>query len=1100
MKHHLLATFAKRWFFCWLLVGVAFCVSLSGYAQEVSTGSVSGIVRNDQGDPLGGVSVVATNKETGLSAGTQTDTAGVFHFAKLPAKGHYTFAFSSVGFQGQQLSDYTIKVDAAISIIVKMHQQSGALNEVVVVGYGTQKRANLTGAVAQVSGDVLDRRSLPNLTQGLEGTIPNLNLVPADGKPITGASYNIRGGTSIGQGGNALVLIDGIQGDPSLLNPNDVASVTVLKDAASSAIYGARAAFGVVLITTKAASKDKATITYSSNYSLKTPTTVPKVVSNGYQYAVMFDSAWTSWYDYSQTPQNINKTQPFSAAYIAEYAKRDADPSLKKVDIGSNGNYVYYGNTDWYHELYKNHNGAIDQNLSITGSSGKASYYVTGRYFGQDGLFRYNSDNYHVYNLTAKGNIEVYPWLQIYNTTQFTSQSYHNPLNVGEGGGIWRNMADEGHPSSMLFNPDGTLTFSAAYTVGDEFYGKNGININQQVIRNTSGFNAKFFNNHFRLKGDLTFQNTDTAAKQIRVPVPYSITPGVTAYVGTGTNDLQMFDGKTQYLATNLYAEYENTFHEDHYFKVLVGYNYEQSIYNGAKTLRNGLVYANATDLNLALGQNITTSGGYDKWAILGGFGRLNYSFKDRYLVEVDARYDGSSKFPSNERYAFFPSVSAGWRLAKEAFWHLDPKAISDLKIRGSYGSLGNGNIASYAFQEAFSISQSGRVIGGVKPQETGQPNVLPSGLTWETATMKDLGLDMSALNNRLQFTADIYSRITTNMFTVGKTLPAVFGTSVPKGNYADMKTNGWEASISWRDQFRVGGKPFHWNVAFWMSDYTSTITAYNNATKALTDHYVGEKIGEIWGYTDDGYWTAGDVANAYKTQTIFKASNSNQWYPGDIRFKDLPGADGKTDGVVNNGTNTVDNPGDMRIIGNSRPRYSYGFTLGADWNNFFFGAFFQGVGKQDWWPGTEADVFWGQYNRPYNYAMQYMVGKIWSPTNPNAYFPRYKGYAAQTGGGELTAIQTKYLQNVAYIRLKNIQLGYNLPAGLIQRIHMTGARVYVSGENLWTYTPMFKLTHDIDPESIGKSDNILTGSSNNGNGNNYPILKSLTIGLSITL
>jgi TonB-linked SusC/RagA family outer membrane protein len=1077
----------------WLLLGV---VGISAQAQD-RTGSVTGIVRNDQGDPVSGISVIATNASTGLSSGTQTDTAGLFNFTKLPVNGRYNFSFSGVGFQQQTLSGYSLKADASTSIIVKMKNQAGALSEVVVVGYGTQKRANLTGAVAQVSGDVLDRRSIPNMSQGLQGLIPNLNLISTDGKPISSATYNIRGATSIGQGGSALVLIDGIQGDPSLLNPNDVASVTVLKDAASAAIYGARAAFGVVLITTKTPTKGRATITYSSNYSIKSPTTVPKIESNGYKYMQMFDSAWTGWNDYSQIPAGVNKTQPFTQAYLTEYAKRNADPSLPKVDVGPDGKYVYYGNTNWYDLLYKKHNAAIDQNLSISGSSGKASYYVTGRYYGQDGIFRYNSDDYHMYNLTAKGNIEVLPWLQVYNFTQYTTRDYHNPVNVGEGGGIWRNMADEGHPSSMLHNPDGTLTFTAAYTVGDMFYGKNGINLKSQVLRNTTGFVAKFMNNKLRIKGDLTFQNTDSSLKQIRVQVPYSVTPGVIAYVGTTTNDLLMGSGKTQYLATNIYAEYENTFKEDHYFKALVGYNYEQSVFNNFNTQRNGLVYSNATDLSLALGQNITTNGGYEKWAILGGFGRLNYVYKDRYLVEVNGRYDGSSKFPSNQRYGFFPSVSAGWRIAKEAFWHVDPNAISDIKIRGSYGSLGNGNISSYAFQELFTIKQSGRVINGVRPQTTTQPNVIPEGLTWEKATTRDLGLDVSALNNKLTFTGDIYARITTNMFTVGKTLPAVFGTTVPKGNYADMRTTGWEASINWRDQFNVAGKPLHYSVGFWMSDNQSTITRYNNGNGILTDYYAGQKLNEIWGYTNDGFWTDADnpAVNGPKFQPIFKASNTGKWLPGDLKFKDL-----NKDNVVNNGANTKNDHGDLRVIGNSTPRYSYGISLNADYSNFFISAFFQGVGKQDWWPGSEADVFWGQLNRPYNYLLKYMEGKIWSPQNPNTYFPRYRGYVAQNGQGEMYTAQTRYLQNVAYIRLKNIQVGYNLPSALVQRLKLSGARFYISGENLWTYSPMFKLTRDIDPESIGKSDIILTGATNNGNGNNYPILKSVTLGLNITL
>ncbi|MGN6214950.1 SusC/RagA family TonB-linked outer membrane protein [Parafilimonas sp.] len=1062
-------------------------------AQQTSA-AVAGVVQNENGSPVSGAAVTVKNASTGFSTGIITDSLGHYEFKSLPAGGPYTFSFSYVGYTTKTVSNYQLNAGQSVTIDAQLTDQSSSqLNDVVVVGYGTQKKENLTGAVAQTSGEVLKNRSLSNITQGLQGVVPNLNLIPPDGKPYSSAAYNIRGNTSIGQGGNALVLIDGVQGDPSLLNPNDIASVSVLKDASSAAIYGARAAYGVVLITTKTPSKERVSVTYSSNYSLKSPTTVPDIVSNGYQYALMFDSSWSAWNDYSQTPQNINKTQPYSQGYIEEYAKRNADPSLPKVEVGPDGNYVYYGNTDWYDLLYKDNTFAMDQNVSVSGSSGKTSFYITGRYYNQDGVFNYNPDDYDMYNFTAKGSIQLTPWLQVTNTTMYNRRKYHNPLNVGEGGGIWRNLADEGHPSSMLFNPDGTLTFSAAYTVGDFVYGKNGIDLLDEFFKNTTGFVAKVAGNHLRIKGDFTFQKNNTDQTRKRVPVPYSNAPGVINYVGTTTNDITKTIGNTDYNAANLYAEYENTFN-DHYLKGLIGYNYEQSVYNSTVTQRNGLIFPDANNLNLALGQSINTGAAYEKWAILGGFFRVNYSYKDRYLVEVNGRYDGSSKFPSNQRYAFFPSISAGWRVSKESFWHVSPKFISDLKIRGSYGSLGNGNINSYAFQEQLMINQSSRVLNGVLPQYTSAPTVLPDGLTWETSTTADLGLDLSMLSNRLNFTADIYERKTTDMFTTSQTLPAVFGADEPKGNYADMKTRGWEANISWQDNINIGSKPFHYNIGFWMSDYSATILSYNNDQGNLTDHYAGEKLGEIWGYTNDGYWTAADVDKAAAAQSFIKASSTGQFLPGDIKFKDLNG-----DGVINNGTNTLSDPGDLSIIGNSTPRYSYGFTAGAEYSNFFFSIFFQGVGKQDWWPGSEADLFWGQYNRPYNYIFQSQVNKIWSESNPNAYFPRYRGYVAQGTGRELNVKQTKYLQNARYIRLKNVQIGYSLPKSLLSKIHLTDARVYLSGENLWSSSPLYKITRDIDVESIGKSDIILTGNSNNGNGNNYPILKSFTAGISVT-
>lgn len=1060
------------------------------HAQEIK---IQGkVVASDGSGSLPGVSVVIK----GTSQGTTTDVDGVFQIS-VPSP-ESVLIFSFVGYEPQE-----VVIGNRSSVDITLKPDTKALNEVVVVGYGTQKKANLTGAVDQVSSKVLENRALPNLSQGLQGVIPNLNLTMGDGKPTQSPAFNIRGTTSIGQGGSALVLIDGVEGDPSRINPNDVASVSVLKDAASAAIYGARGAFGVVLITTKTPQKDRTTVNYSFNQAIKSPIAVPDFVTDGYTFAKMFNESWSAWNDYAQTPQNVNKTVKFSPAYLAEFERRSKDPSLPKTDVDPvTGEYVYYGNMDWYNELYKKNTSAREHNLSVSGGSDKADFMVTGRYFGQDGLFKYNSDDYKIMSLRVKGSVQLYKWLNVANNADFSSMKYHNPVNVGEGGSIWRNISDEGHTMAPMFNPDGTLTYSAAYTVGDFWYGKNGIDMDKRVFRNTTSFASQFFNDILRIKGNFTYQNTDNNEYRRRVPVPYSRKPGVIEYVGTNFNDLQNLLRNTQYTATNIYAEFEPKVGADHYFKVLAGFNQEQSKYRGLQVVRNGLIYEDASDINLALGQSITTGGGYEKWAIAGGFYRLNYSYKERYLVEFNGRYDGSSKFPSSQRYAFFPSVSAGWRISNESFWKASPKLISELKLRGSYGSLGNGNIASYAFQEQFGIIQSGRILNGVRPQQSGQPNVLPNGLTWETSSTADFGLDLSMLSNRLTLNADAYQRKTTGMFTQGMTLPAVFGTDVPKGNYADLTTRGWEAAVTWKDQFTVGAKPLNYSVRLTVADYTAKIDKFNNTERRLNNYYTGQKVGEIWGFVTDRYFTsADDITNSPK-QILYKASTTGKLLPGDIKFQDLNG-----DGVIDNGDNTVDKPGDRKIIGNSLPRYTYGVTLAADWNNFFISAFFQGVGKQDWFPGSEAGNFWGQYNRPYNKIPTWQLGNIWSEENPNAYLPRYRGYTAQNGSGELAQAQTKYLQNVAYIRMKNIQIGYNLPQSLISKLKMSSARVYVSGDNLFAWSPLYKITKDIDVENIGRSDAVLNPSDdpsnpnkgNSGNGNNYPMLKGFTMGLSVT-
>lgn len=1057
-----------------------FLASTAVYAQRAT---ITGTVSDEQGAPLTG----ATVQVKGTNMGTITDIDGKFSL-EVPGP-NSILVFSFVGYVQRELQVLNQTV-----VNITLRADVTGLEEVVVVGYSTQKRLNLTAAVDQVTSEALDNRSVPNLTQGLQGVLPNLNITLLDGRPNQAPNFNIRGTTSIGQGGSALILIDGVEGDPSMLNPNDIASVSVLKDAASASIYGARGAFGVVMITTKNPDKGKTSVTYTTNISTKKPVALPDFVTDGYTWVSMFVAAFLN--GDGSFPQNINKTQKVSQAYLDAFrAKVESGQPYDEVEINPvNGEYIYYGSTDWYDLLYKKNTLATENNLAITGSGERTSYLISGRYMNQNGLFRYNTDDYSMKNVRAKGSIQVFPWMEITNNADYSEMLYHVPMNVGEGSGIWRNIADEGHPSSVMFNPDGTLSMSSVYTVGDYWYNKNGIDTKRRVFKNTTGIVTSFFDDKFRIKGDFTFQNTDNDQFRKRVQVPYSNKPGAIAYVGTKTNDLTYDQRSTQYLATNLYTEYENTFRDAHYLKFMIGYNYEQSTYNRLYVLRNGIIYDDANDINLTLGQSITTEGGYEKWLIMGGFSRLNYAFRDRYLVEINARYDGSSKFPEDQRFALFPSISAGWRISKEPFFNVNPKILNDLKVRASYGSLGNGNIGSYIYLEPFSISQSSMILNGVRPQYTSRPSVLPDGLTWETSTTLDFGLDFAMLSDRLRFVGDYYIRNTTDMFTIGLTLPAVFGATSPKGNYADLQTKGWEMSLSFKDMIKTGSKPVNYGIRFTLADSKAIIQKYNNPDKLLTDYYEGQVIGEIWGYTTEGFFIdETDIATHAKQNPEMRASPTNLWYPGDIKLKDL-----NNDGFINRGTNRVSNPGDRRIIGNDRPRYTYGINLDADWNNIFFSTFFQGVGKQDWYPSTEAEFFWGQYNRPYNNIPTFHLGNMWTPDNTDAYFPRTMSRAASNATTRTLGVaQTKYLQNIAYIRMKNIQLGYSLPTSIISKIRASGLKVYVSGENLWSWSPLYKLVRHLDPENTEGSDRILSGGTS-GDGYNYPMLKSLTFGLSV--
>ncbi|HYH55117.1 MAG TPA: TonB-dependent receptor, partial [Anseongella sp.] len=441
------------------------------------------------------------------------------------------------------------------------------------------------------------------------------------------------------------------------------------------------------------------------------------------------------------------------------------------------------------------------------------------------------------------------------------------------------------------------------------------------------------------------------------------------------------------------YADYVKSFSDAHNFNFLAGFNYEQSQYKNLTTQRNGIVFADADDINLALGQSIVTTGGNQQWAIAGGFFRVNYNFRERYLLEVNGRYDGSSKFPTNEQWAFFPSASVGWRISEEPFWNVNPRAFSNVKLRASFGSLGNGNINPYSFTENFEIEQSGRIINGIRPQRTGQPGVIPAGLTWETSTTGNIGLEFSSLNDKLTFVGDLYRRWTSDMFTTGPVLPAVYGTDVPRGNYADLETTGWEISINWRDQFTMAEKPFNYDVRLTVADSRAIVTKYNNEFLSLDDdHYAGQRIGEIWGYQVEGLFRSEEEIANSPSQSNIPNTSTRKNYVGDLKFKNLDGDD-----VIYQGLNRVGDSGDKSIIGNSEPRYTYGFNLNGDWNGFFLSAFFQGVMKQDYYPSREAR-FWGQYNRPYNQYPSWHENNMFREElgNFDAYLPRLVGYVAQ--------------------------------------------------------------------------------------------------------
>ncbi len=1080
------------------LVSLLILTGPAAWAQKTVT--VKGtVVESGSGEPVIGASVMVM----GTTRGTVTGLDG--EFSIIAPRGS-TLVASSIGFK-----EYSFVASNDIqNIRIVLDVSTEFLDEVVVVGYGSVKKENLTGAVDQVSAQVFAGRPVANATQMLQGVVPNLNIELVDGKPGRSADYNIRGTTSVGAGGSALILIDGVEGDPSTLNPNDIESVSVLKDAASAAVFGSRAPYGVVLITTNTPTGEgKPKINYTGGFSIMTPTAVPDVVTDGFVYASLFSEGYYNVAGKYQT--TINKSQPFSRAWLEEFRQRQLAGIKRTTEIGPDGKYVYYGNTDWYDWLYKDFTTAQTHNVSVSGGNKDISYYVSGRFYKYDGLFNLSTDKYHTINLRAKMSANLRPWLKISENISLNSEFYHIPStsNQQSSGNFWSAINSEGHPSSPIFNPDGTMTKSGAYAVGGLVTGNNYKDRKVKNWKSTTALRASFFDDTFRINADFSYADRGKNEIQKRTVVPYSEAPGEITFLGTpGTDDyLQEYFSETDYIAANAYAEYEKTFAGKHYFKAMGGYNYEREHWKGVYAKRYDLLTYDTDAINLAVGDDMSVSSSESRWRVAGFMFRLNYSYDERYLLEVNGRYDGSSKFPTYSQWGFFPSASAAWRVSQEHWWKVSPKFISNLKIRGSFGELGNGSVSTYAFMEKFSYDNMGkgvsdwcRTLDGVSGLRfTSLPSQIPDNLTWETSQTLDLGLDLGMFSGRMEFVFDWYKRRTYNMYTTGPTLPDTYGASAPKGNYADMYTSGWEVSLSWHDGFDLAGSPFSYGIKATLADSRSFITKYYNPTGDLGDYYAGYEIGDVWGWRIEGLFRDQEQIDTYWTdintglpipyeQTRIRMHDDGVTKPGDVIFSDL-----NHNNMIDSGSNTLDDPGDQTIIGNTRPRFPYSFNLNLSWHGVYINAFIQGVGKRLWSP-TKEGPFWGQYCRPYAMAYKWQLDNCWSPENPDALLPKWTGYCGVSWQNKRI---DRYLMDVSYCRLKNLQVGYNFPKKLIGKLGLSQASVYLSAENLWTWSPMHKYTKDFDVVTVCYgSDSDLGGGE--GDGYNYPTMRTFSLGLQI--
>lgn len=1070
---------------------------LNTQLQAQQAAAVKGNIHNEKNEPVAGATITIENKSSNFITTTQSDEQGNFTFASLTPGGPYTFSVTHLGYEQKQLTGYNYQAGEPIILNIQLISTSSQLSDVVVVGYGVQKKANLTGAVGQVDAKAIRDRPVSNAAQALQGRVPGLNITFGDGHPGSGGTFNVRGYASITGGNNQpLVLVDGVPGNINLINPRDIENISVLKDASAAAIYGARAAFGVVLVTTKTAKKGKTIVNYSTNFSWQTPTVRTDFMTDGYDVAKMMDEAFLR--------STGNTYTRYTDKDYEELKKRQTDKSLPSVVVDNrNGKdmYIYYGNTDWWNTMFRDVTPNMQHTLSVSGSSDKVDYYLSGRFQKQKGMMQVNQDEYNAYNFRAKINARVTDWLTLYTNTQLSVDKYTFP-----GWGYNSNFVSitvHALPSYLPVNPDGTATYRTElnnYTIGDGIYadllyGKSKGENRNYNLTNTVGGIFKIAKG-FDITANYTYElnpvtpGVNTHEMLRRTKAPWSIFPGVISYVGNDqyTEVLRL----DQYHVINAYGTYEKSI-KKHSFKAMAGYNQELRTYKTLRGVRTDLLSEDLNELDLGTGTH-TAAGNASEWALMGFFGRLNYDFDGKYLLELNGRYDGTSRFPKGNRFGFFPSVSAGWRISNENFFEPVKDVISDLKIRGSYGSLGNQQTASaYPSTMVMGSGQSNWIIDGARTQVLTSPTPLSPDLTWEKTTSTNIGLDIALFRNRLQGSVDVYRRTTKDMLTAGPTLNAVFGAGSPQQNAADLLTKGFEVSLTWQQSNKVGGKDLNWSIGAVLSDYTAEITRFSNPTNRLNDNYVGKKVGEIWGFITDGYFTSDADAAKWSADKVSQSlvyrqirSSAGEWNrlrAGDLKFKDFNG-----DSIINNGLNTLADPGDMRVIGNSLPRYSFGITGSASWSNFDMSFFFQGIGKQNWYPGNNADKFWGPYSRSYySFTPNGFKDKIWSPENPNAYFPLLRSYEALNDGGTLRQPTDKYLQDLAYIRLKNLSIGYTLPAGLMKRLGFSNCRFYITGENLFTLTKFD--TKYIDPEQA----------SAEVNGRVYPFMKSYAFGLDLS-
>ena len=1052
-----------------------------GSAQQQS--GVSGNVTDNTGFPLPGVTVVVK----GTTTGTVTGPDGNYQLRDLSDNAVLVFSF--VGMRTQEIA-----VNGQTVINVTLSDDTQLVEDVVVIGYGVQKKVNLTGSISTVGGEDLSRRPVANATQSLQGLVPGLLVTNSQsGRPGSDASLTLRGQGNLSNNANPYILVDGVEMNLGDINPNDIESITVLKDAAAAAIYGARAAYGVVLVTTKKGEDGKMRVSYQGTTGWTSPTVLPEM-ANAYEFATYFNDASANAgvaLQYSQEKLDllqryVNNPSDFTLADT--WAELNPNQSL----VGAFENTARgIGNVDYFKLHYKNAAFRQNHNLSLSGGNKIAQYYASGGLYSEEGVMKYADMDFQRFNFNASVTSQLTQWLKMKVNTKFVHSDTDTPFGTGGlSEGFYHSMA-RFRPTVNERDPNGNFTELTMIPYLQSGTYTNRISDNLAL---TSGFEIRPLKNwNIFLDYTYRFNNSEYEALNVAPFIPradgVTLDKGTRAELGISSNGRYTRNmSNSRYQTINLYSNFSFTLADAHNFTVMGGYQEESNNYRYLMNVAQDLISTSNPGLMLATGDKVINEA-RNGWATLGFFGRLNYDFKGKYLFEANARYDGSSRFAADSRWGFFPSASVGWRISEEAFME-DFDALSNLKIRGSYGLLGNqSGAALYTFASTMSIVTQGSYFFNTGRQMYIQaPGVVDPFTTWEKVNSINLGVDFGFYDNALTGSFDLFERETRDMLGPTADLADLFGASAPQTNNAEMRNRGWELSVNYVGKIN---KDVSYSIGGSVSDAISEVTQYENptGTNPANNWYVGKNVGEIWGYRASGLIQTSTEADEYNSTYDMTYLSGKAWTPGDVRYLDL-----NNDKKINNGSNTLSDMGDMTIIGNTTPRYQYTVNGMVGWKGLSLSLLFQGVGKRDWVPNSGDVYFWGSGA----YAQVTVFPQhldYWTESNPGAYYP--KPYTA--GAGAIASLRNKtsqvadrYMQKAAYGRLKNMTLSYDLPKTWMDKAGLSKTTLFFSGENLLTFTKLPKM---FDPEGL------FTGNTyTSERGKNYPMNKVVSLGIIVNL